>query len=167
LTGVFYFLRLKKTRFNNFKDLTMKMFLITMLSIFASVSTYASSASYVACRAANSDEYDISIEFVNNKISSVSTLESDFKYYTKVESHDIFSVIYSTEYDTNLGYDLSTTQSTPKEVYLINWSSGNDSDNYYAVPTSSKVECHLLKSKPVNSILVSGNIEGYVAVQNL
>jgi hypothetical protein len=145
----------------------MKMFLITLLSIFSSINALASQPQYVACRAANSVEYDIAIEFVLNKATSISTLESDFKYYAPIENKDIVSVIYTSEYDTNLGYDLFVNNTSLEKISVATWTSGNDSDNYIGIPTNSNIECHLLKSKPINSILVGGNVQAYVAVENL
>lgn len=145
----------------------MKIFLVALLSIFSSINVLAAQPQYVACRAANSVEYDIAIEFLLNKAFSISTLESDFKTYTPIENKDIVSVIYASEYDTNLGYDLFVNTTSLEKINLATWTSGNDSDNYIGVPSNSKVECHLLKSKPLNSILVGENVQAYVAVENL
>lgn len=145
----------------------MKMFLITLLSILTSINSFATGTDYVACRASNSDEYDISLEFVNNKISATSTLETDFKTYTPVENSEIISVVYLDEYDTEFGYDLSLKNSTLQKIQLVAWSRGHDSDNYYGSPSPVATECHLLKTKPANSVLVGENVQGYVSIEKL
>ena len=144
----------------------MKALLIVLLS-FASLNSFATNPEYVACRATNSEEYDVAVEFVNNNIERVATLEGDLKNFSPVEKQNIISIVYAFEYDTEFGYDISLPNSSTEKVQLVAWSRGFDTDNYYGSPSQVATECHLLKSKPSSSVMVGNNVARVIPVEKL
>lgn len=147
----------------------MKYSGVLCVLVFSSNLLAADLVEYVACQDIGSQEYNFVLEVVNKKAASYSTVESDFKYYESIvaDGEETLFFQYASEYDTNLGYVVDLNADLTETVGLAAWTSGNDSDNYYPVIVDVPTACHLLKSKPSNTVLVGRNVARILHVQKL
>lgn len=121
---------------------------------------------HIGCLDAGADEYSVLLNIKDDRVISYATLESDLQSEIPVVSSDAgISILYSTEYDTNLWYDVVLTNKMTESITLVPWISGNDSDNYHGSPSDQIVQCHLLKEKPTSAILKTENYSRSIPVQ--
>jgi hypothetical protein len=135
--------------------------LLSIALVFASVAGFAGTE-YIACGTPREKTYNIAIEVIDGQIQKFSTVDSSLQSYDQVQIQSDFPLIsieYTEHLDTHYGYVIGMQTVIKGQFQIAQWTSGNDSDNYYPVQNSSPVSCHILKSKPASADVIESNIE--------
>ncbi len=130
----------------------MTKLLVSLMVLLSTQISFASGESYVACKDKGANEYNVLLVIENGKAVAYSTQQEELQVLQSINSKAEFvSIVYATDYDTNLGYDIDLTSDFSKSISLGTWESGNDSDNSVGHSTKVATSCFQLSALPTSA----------------
>lgn len=141
----------------------MKSLILSLTALF-SLGASAYESLHVACLNPEMDNktYNVSFEINANRLVSytVDLYDGLQEIEVTLEEREVGPIYiqWGAWDDTNFGYYLNNHPDLLGDWSIVNWTSGNDADNYEAVFTKEPVECHLLKKKPADLKVDLNNI---------
>ncbi|AUN97236.1 hypothetical protein DOM21_15475 [Bacteriovorax stolpii] len=139
----------------------MKMLL--PLILMTSMNLHASEIKFISC-SDNQEQYNAFFKVKNDKILSYAFNDyvgwsEEIEVTPKDTVNGELWIQWGEFMDTNYGFVVTVKKDLLNGWKALNWTSGNDSDNYEAVVNDSPVACHLLKHRPYGVNIDSLNIE--------
>lgn len=139
----------------------MKLILLALFIVTASLELMAADRQYVACTN-DPHEYNVLMEIESNRVVSYAINDSAWSEEIEItaEDHDmgVLWIEWAMMSDTHFGYTVYLNQDLLNNWRVLNWTSGNDSDNWEAVENDEPVLCHQLKSKPKSTSVKANNV---------
>lgn len=139
----------------------MKLILLALFVVTASLELMAAERQYVACTN-DPHEYNVLMEIESNRVISYVVNDSVWSQGIEVtaEDHDmgVLWIEWAMMNDTAFGYSVYLNSDLLNNWKVKNWTAGNDADNYQAVENDEPVLCHQLKSKPKSTAIRANNV---------